>query len=134
VTLYMLDTNIVSDVIRNPAGKVARRIAEVGEDNLCLSIITAAELRYGAAKNGSARLLARVEAVLAHVPILPLDVPADAEYGDIRIRASLESAGQPVGPNDLLIAAHACSLGAVVVTANVGEFQRIRGLKVENWM
>jgi tRNA(fMet)-specific endonuclease VapC len=132
VTLYILDTNIVSDMIRNPAGKVAERIAEVGEDNLCLSIITAAELRYGAAKSGSARLLARVEAVLARVPILPLDVPADAEYGDIR--ASLEAAGQPVGPNDLLIAAHACSLDAVVVTANVGEFQRIRGLKVENWM
>jgi tRNA(fMet)-specific endonuclease VapC len=128
----MLDTNIVFDMIQNPAGKVAKRIAEVGEDNLCLSIITAAELRYGAAKNGSARLLARVEAVLARVPILPLDVPADAEYGDIR--ASLEAAGQPVDPNDLLIAAHACSLGAVVVTANVGEFQRIRGLKVENWM
>jgi tRNA(fMet)-specific endonuclease VapC len=132
VTLYMLDTNIVSDMMRNPAGKVAGHIAEVGEDNLCLSIITAAELRYGAVKNGSARLLARVEAVLARVPILPLDVPADTEYGDIR--AALEAAGLPVGPNDLLIAAHACSLGAVVVTANVGEFQRIRGLKVENWL
>jgi len=128
----MLDTNIVSDMMRNPAGKVARHIAEVGEDNLCLSIITAAELRYGAAKNGSARLLARVEAMLARVPILPLDVPADTAYGDIR--AALEAAGQPVGPNDFLIAAHACSLNAVVVTANVGEFQRIRDLKVENWM
>lgn len=128
----MLDTNTVSDMIRNPAGKIARRIAEVGEDNLCLSIITAAELRYGAAKSGSARLLTRMEAVLARVPILPLDVPVDAEYGDIR--ASLEAAGQPAGPNDLLIAAHARSLGAVVVTANVNEFQRIRGLTVENWM
>jgi tRNA(fMet)-specific endonuclease VapC len=128
----MLDTNIVSDMIRNPAGKIASRIAEVGEDNLCLSIITAAELRYGAAKNGSVRLLARVEAVLARVPILPLGVPADTAYGDIR--ASLEATGQPVGPNDLLIAAHACSLGAVVVTANVNEFRRIQGLTVENWM
>lgn len=65
------------------------------------------------------------------MPILPLDVPADAEYGGIRV--ALEAAGRPIGPNDLLTAAHACSLGAVVVTANVGEFQRIPSLKVENW-
>ena len=128
----MLDTNIVSDMIRHPAGKVAGRIAEAGEDNLCVSIITAAELKYGAAKSGSARLLARVEAVLARVPVLPLDVPADAEYGDIR--ASLEAAGRLIGPNDLLIAAHARSLGAVIVTANAGEFRRVRDLKVENWL
>jgi tRNA(fMet)-specific endonuclease VapC len=128
----MLDTNIVSDMMRNPAGNVARHIAEVGDDNLCLSIITAAELRYGAAKSGSARLSERVEAVLARVPILPLDVATDTEYGDIRV--ALESSGQPIGPNDLLIAAHACSLGAVVVTANVREFQRIPGLTVENWI
>jgi tRNA(fMet)-specific endonuclease VapC len=127
----MLDTNIVSDMMRNPAGKVAGHIARVGEDKLCLSIITASELRYGAAKSGSARLLARVEAVLARVPILPLDVPAHTEYG--HMRAELETAGHPIGPNDLLIAAHACSLAATVVTANAGEFQRIRGLKVENW-
>ena len=82
----MLHTSIVSDMIRHPAGKVAGRIAEVGDDNLCVSIITAAELRYGAAKSGSARLLARVGAVLARVAILPLDVPADVEYGDIRTR------------------------------------------------
>jgi tRNA(fMet)-specific endonuclease VapC len=132
VTLYMLDTNIVSDMIRHPAGRVAGRIAEAGEDNLCVSIITAAELRYGAAKSGSARLLARVEAVLARVPVLPLDVPADAAYDDIR--ASLEAAGRLIGPNDLLIAAHARSLGAVIVTANAGEFRRVRDLKVENWL
>jgi tRNA(fMet)-specific endonuclease VapC len=132
VTLYMLDTNIVSDMIRHPAGRVAGRIAEAGEDNLCVSIVTAAELRYGAAKSGSARLLARVEAVLAQVPILPLDVPADAEYGDIR--ASLEAGGRLIGSNDLLIAAHARSLGAVIVTANAGEFRRVRDLKVENWL
>ena len=128
----MLDTNVVSDMMRNPAGKVMEHIAAVGEGDLCLSIITAAELRYGAAKSGSDRLLARVEAVLERVPVLPLDVPADREYGVIR--AALEATGQSIGPNDLLIAAHACSVGAVVVTANVGEFQRIPGLKVENWV
>ncbi len=84
------------------------------------------------ALSGSSRLLARVEAVLARIPILPLDVPADREYG--AFRAALEAAGQPIGPNDLLIAAHACLMGAVVVTANVGEFERIAGLTVENWI
>ena len=106
-------------------------IAGVGEENLCLSIVTAAELRYGAVKSGSSRLLARVDAVLTRVPILPFDGPADIEYG--RIRLELETTGQPVGPNDLLIAAHARASGATLVTANVGEFRRIRGLNVENW-
>ena len=128
----MLDTNIVSDMVRNPAGKVADHVAKVGEDSLCMSIVTAAELRYGAAKSGSPRLVARVEAVLARVPILPLDVPADAEYGGIR--AKLEAAGQPIGPNDLLIGAHAVATGATMVTANVDESRRIRGLNVENWI
>ena len=128
----MLDTNIVSYMMRDPAGKVADHITEVGEDSLCLSIITAAELRFGAAKSGSSHLLARVEAVLARVPILPLDVPADAEYGGIR--AELEAAGQTIGPNDLLVAAHAYTLGASLITANLSEFRRIRGLKVENWI
>jgi tRNA(fMet)-specific endonuclease VapC len=128
----MLDTNIVSDMMRNPDGKVADRIVRVGEATLCLSIVTAAELRYGAAKSGSSRLLARVDAVLARVPIMPLGTPADAEYA--AIRSLLEATGQPIGANDLLIAAHARTLGATVVTADVREFQRVRGLKVENWI
>ena len=128
MTLYMLDTNIVSDLMRNPAGKVAGHIASVGEDKLCLSIVTAAELRYGAAKSGSSRLLARVEAI----SILPLSVPADAHCGGLR--AELEAAGRPIGPNDLLIAAHAQVHGATLVTANVSEFRRVRGLEVEDWI
>jgi tRNA(fMet)-specific endonuclease VapC len=128
----MLDTNIVSDMMRNPAGRVTARIAEVGENRICLSIITAAELRFGAAKHGSSSLISRVEAILARVVVLGFDVPADSAYA--RIRAELEAAGQPIGPNDLLIAAHATSLDATMVTANVAEFQRVRGLNVENWM
>ena len=128
----MLDTNIVSDMIRNPRGRVPPHIARVGEDRICVSIVTAAELRYGTARSGSARLLERVEAVLARVPVVPLDLPADAEYGGIR--AELEAAGQPIGPNDLLLAAHAYTLRAVFVTANVAEFRRVRGLVVENWL
>ncbi|EEZ32779.1 NtrR2 transcription regulator [Brucella sp. NF 2653] len=130
--LYMLDTNIVSDLARNPHGPVAKHIARVGADAICVSIITACELRYGCAKKGSPRLLAQIEAILDSIEILPLDVSADTEYG--AIRAELEADGKPIGPNDFLIAAHACALGAVLVTANVGEFTRIRKLAVENWL
>ncbi len=119
-------------MVRNPAGKITSHIARVGEDSVSLSIVTAAELRFGAAKSGSSRLLARVEALLRRMPILPLDVPVDAEYGSIR--AALEAAGRPIGPNDLLIGAHARALGATVVTGNIDEFRRIPGLSVENWM
>lgn len=132
MTRYMLDTNIISDLIRNPQGKAARRIGKVGEDNVCTSIIVAAELRYGCAKSGSQRLLKAVEDLLGEINVLPFDVPADVDYGGIR--AELETIGKPIGGNDLLIAAHACAIGAAIVTDNTDEFKRIRGLKVENWL
>ena len=128
---YMLDTNIVSEMIRNPAGRAAQRARATG-DSVYVSVIVAAELRYGCAKKGSPQLLRRVEAFLSEVPVLPFEVPADSEYGVIR--AELEAAGCPFGLNDLLIAAHARAVGATLVTANVGEFRRIRGLNVENWI
>ncbi len=128
----MLDTNIISDLIRNPQGKAAKRVAKAGEDNICTSIIVAAELRYGCAKSGSKRLLQAVEDLLGEISVLPFDIPADAEYGGIR--SELEAAGKPIGSNDLLIAAHAYATGATIVTANVNEFKRIRGLNVENWL
>ena len=132
MTRYLLDTNIISDLIRNPQGKAAKRIARIGEDNICTSIIVAAELRYGCAKSGSKRLLKAVEDLLGEIDVLPFDVPADADYGGIR--SELEAAGKPIGSNDLLIAAHAYATGATVVTANIDEFKRIRGLKAENWL
>jgi tRNA(fMet)-specific endonuclease VapC len=128
----MLDTNIISDLIRNPQGRAAKRIARVGEDNICTSIIVAAELRYGCAKSGSKRLLKAVDDLLGEIHVLPFEVPADAEYGGIR--SELETAGKPIGGNDLLIAAHAYATGTTVVTANTDEFKRIRGLNVENWL
>lgn len=127
----MLDTNIVSEMIRNPAGPAAQRARAAGSA-VCVSVIVAAELRYGCAKKGSAQLLRKIEEFLLEVPVLPFDVPADGEYGSIR--AELEAAGCMIGSNDLLIAAHAQALGATVVTANVGEFRRVRGLNVENWL
>ena len=132
MTRYMLDTNIISDLIKNPHGKAAKRIARVGEGNVCTSIIVAAELRYGCAKSGSKRLLKAVEDILGELTVLPFDVPTDAEYGGIR--AGLESTGRLIGSNDLLIAAHAYTTGATIVTANASEFKRVRGLNVENWL
>jgi tRNA(fMet)-specific endonuclease VapC len=132
VTRYMLDTNILSDLIRNPQGKAARRIAKVGENSICTSIIVAAELRYGCAKSGSTRLRKAVEDLLGEIEVLPFEAPADAGYG--AIRPSLEAAGTPIGGNDLLIAAHAQALGATIVTANRQEFRRVRDVKVENWL
>jgi tRNA(fMet)-specific endonuclease VapC len=129
---YMLDTNIVSDLIQNPAGKAAVRLRAVGDYGLAVSIIVAAELRFGAAKSGSPRLLSRVEAILDTLDVLPFGVPVDAEYANIRVE--LEASGKPIRPNDLLIAAHARSLGTTIVTANANEFSRVRGLNIENWL
>ena len=132
MTVYMLDTNIISDLIRNPQGRAAKRIAKVGEHNICTSIIVAAELRYGCAKSGSKRLFQAVEGLLAEIDVLAFDAPADAEYG--AIRSELERAGKRIGGNDLFIAAHAQATGATIVTANFDEFKRVRGLSVENWL
>ena len=129
---YLLDTNVVSDLIRNPQGRVAEHIRRVGEAQGCTSIIVAAELRYGAAKRGSPRLAAQLEAVLGCLDVLALETPADAAYGLIRTR--LEQAGRPIGSDDLLIAAQAIALGYTIVTDNEGEFARVDGLLRENWL
>ena len=129
---HLLDTNIVSDLVRNPQGRIAARIAEVGEDTVCTSVIVAAELRFGAEKRASARLTAQLERVLDALQILPFEAPADAAYG--RLRAELERAGTPIGGNDMLIAAHAIAAGCAVVTDNTSEFGRVSGLSVLNWL
>jgi tRNA(fMet)-specific endonuclease VapC len=129
---YLLDTKVVSDLVRNPQGKVAARIADVGEESVCTSIIVAAELRYGAARKGSERLLAQLVTVLGALEILPFEKPAEITYGDLRAR--LEAAGKPIGGNDMLIAAHAISLGLTIVTENEREFSRVEGLPFENWL
>jgi len=129
---FLLDTNIVSDLVRHPQGKVVQRIHKVGEVRVCTSIIVAAELRYGAAKRGSTRLSTQLEAVLSALEVLPFESPADVLYASLR--ADLEAAGTPIGANDLLIAAHALALGCTIVTDNEKEFVRVRGLARENWL
>lgn len=129
---YLLDTNVLSELMRHPNGRIAERIRAVGEDQVCTSIIVAAELRYGIAKNASPRLIAALETVLSRIAILALEPPADQTYGTLR--RELEVAGKPIGANDLLIGAQALSAGVVMVTDNDGEFGRITGLKCENWL
>jgi len=129
---YLLDTNVVSDLIRNPEGRVAEHIRKVGEAQVCTSIIVTSELRYGAAKKGSPRLTTQLEAVLGALDVLSFEAPADAAYGLLRTR--LEQAVRPISGNDLLIAAQAIALGYTIVTDNEGEFVRIDGLPRENWL
>jgi tRNA(fMet)-specific endonuclease VapC len=132
VNRYLLDTNIVSDLVRNPQGRVAQRIAQVGEARVCTSIVVSAELHFGAEKKGSPRLKAQLEAVLGVLPVLPLVDDADRRYG--QLRHAIEQQGRPIGGNDMLIAAHALAMDAVLVTANDSEFTRVSGLAVENWL
>lgn len=129
---FLLDTNIVSALVRDPHGLVAQRIREVGEAEVCTSIIVAAELRYGSTTKGSSQLAAQLEAVLGALEVLPFEAPADATYG--LLRARLEQSGQPIGGNDLLIAAQAVTLGLTLVTDNEREFGRIDELPRENWL
>jgi tRNA(fMet)-specific endonuclease VapC len=130
--LHLLDTDTVSDLILRPQGTAAAEVARRGETSICTSIVVAAELRFGAAQRGSPRLARQVEAVLSALRVLPLDEPADRRYAELRLR--LQRQGTPIGPNDMLIAAHALSLGLTVVTGNAGEFSRVPGLAVDNWL
>jgi tRNA(fMet)-specific endonuclease VapC len=130
--LYLLDTNTLSTLIRQPQGRVAERIAEVGEENVMTSVIVAGELRYGAAKRGSRRLTKQVEAVLGALTIRALESDVERTYAAIRV--ALEKNGTPIGAHDMLIAAHARALDAVCVTDNIAEFRRVPTLRVENWL
>src|SRR5690242_21566609 len=120
---YLIDTNVVSDLVRHPQGLISERIREVGEAQICTSIIVAAELRYGASKRGSPRLATQLEAVLGALEVLPFEAPADTTYSLIRTR--LAQIGRPIGGNELLTAAPAAPLGSTVVTDNEREFARI---------
>ncbi|UWZ86018.1 type II toxin-antitoxin system VapC family toxin [Occallatibacter riparius] len=132
---YVLDTNILSDLLKSPAGKVAQKIAGLAiaeRESLATSIVVAAELRYGAAKSGSQILAERIEQLLGAIEVLPLEPDADGHYGIIR--SQLEKTGTVIGANDLLIAAHVLAIDGILVTDNLREFKRVKGLRVENWL
>ena len=129
---YLLDTNIVSDLIRNPKGAASRRLRLVGIDQACVSIVVAAELHYGAEEKGPLSLTKRIEEFLESIRILPLNEPSDRIYA--MVRAQLKKAGRIIGQNDLFIAAHALALDCTLVTDNEEEFSRVPGLRIENWL
>ena len=129
---YLLDTNILSDFIKHPTGRIFSQIQDVGEEKICTSIVVACELRFGAEKSNSFRLKQRIKLAFSIIPVLPL--MADADHNYATIRTHLERQGTPIGSNDLLIAVQAFTLNLTLVTANVREFSRVPNLKVENWL
>ena len=129
---YMLDTNIIAYAINQRPEHVFRRMMAHQPEELCISAITMAELEYGAA-NSSRPNQNRLALMtfLARIQVVPFDSEAAREYGEIRF--SLKKTGNLIGANDLLIAAHAKSLGLILVTNNTREFERVEGLALENW-
>ena len=128
---YLLDTNVVSDLIRRPHGVITKRISLEGEDNVCTSIIVASELRFGTHKRSSKQLTGQLDLVLSTIPVMPFEAPADRLYGKLRVY--LEERGTLIGPNDMLIAAQALALDCTIVTRYVREFSRVPELKVDDW-
>ena len=129
---FLLDTNACIDYFTGRYPGVVARIQGSSPEDLFVSVVVVAELRYGA--NHSARRRAnhsRIDALIEGIEPLDFDLRAADAYG--RVRAQLEAFGTPIGPNDMLIAAHALSRGLTVVTDNTTEFRRVKGLKVENW-
>jgi len=132
---YLLDANIFSDLLKNPTGLAAARMAVATKRDprrIFTSVVVAAEMHYGAKKKGSEKTTADVRGVLANVEILPLGLDVIEHYA--RIRVELERAGTVIGANDLLIAAHALAADLILVTHNLREFSRVKGLKYEDWL
>jgi tRNA(fMet)-specific endonuclease VapC len=130
---YLLDTNILSHVIKQPQSVVAQKVSNLERDVFCTSAIVACELRYGVEKKGSLKLTEKVELLLSQIEVLSLEHPAVSLYYG-QLRAFLEQRGQVIGSNDMLIAAHALALDVILVTDNVDEFKRVPQLQIENWL
>lgn len=129
---FMLDTNLCIDLMRGKSVAAFKRLRSLAVDEAGISTVTLAELKYGASRSSrKAYNESLIIAFCAPLLIVPFDAAAAEAYG--AIRATLESAGTPIGPLDTLIAAHALALGCVLITANVREFERVPGLAVENW-
>jgi len=130
---YMLDTNICSYILKNHPTAVKQKFEEVGAGNICISAIVLAELYYGAARHPKGIVIRReIDNFVSRLVVIPWDENAADHYG--AIRASLEKAGTLVGAMDMLIAAHAKSCDATLVTNNLREFDRIKGLTLLNWV
>ncbi len=132
MTHYLLDTCSVSDALRGEAPKLVSRMAGLPRERFGVSVITEMELRFGLAKLPTGhRYRPIVEEFVRTVDVLPLPPTIARVYGDVR--AELGRRGQPIGPLDTIIASHALAIDATLVTSNVREFRRVKGLRVENW-
>lgn len=129
---YLLDTNIVSEAIKKPNGKIARKLSRLKANSFGLSAIVLCEILYGVGKNPSEKIAKQIRRGMQSIPVL--DFPAGAAQTCGMIRSDLERRGLPIGSNDLLIAAHAIHANLTLVSDNVKEFERVPGLKLENWM
>lgn len=127
---FMLDTDHVSYAIRGH-GNVGQKLLAKRPSEICVSALTIAELRYGADRRGSPKLHGLIDKFTESIDIVPFTEQAALAYG--RLASHLAGSGTPIGQLDTLIAAHAVSLGATLVTNNMKHFCRIQGLKVENW-
>ena len=128
---YLLDTNICIYVLKNHPPALRERFNQYAEQ-LCISSVTLAELYYGGEKSARpTQNLTNIEGFVARLECLPFAEKAAAHYGEIR--AQLERAGTPIGPYDLMIAGHARSEGLVLVSNDVRDFERVAGLRLENW-
>ena len=130
--IYMLDTNICIYIIKKKPIQVFEKLISLNPGQVGISSITLAELQYGVAKSTNSKSNSEaLEKFLVPLEILEFDSLAAVEYG--RIRTNLEKNGTPIGPMDLLIAANAIAENLVLVTNNEREFERVEGLKIENW-
>ena len=128
---YMLDTNIVIYTLKNRPERV-RKLFNQHQGQMCISVVTLGELIFGAEHSRQVeRNLADIEAMVARLEVLPFDDKSAYHFG--QLRAELYRAGQPIGAYDMMIAGHARSSGLRLVTSNVKEFSRVRGLFIENW-
>jgi tRNA(fMet)-specific endonuclease VapC len=132
VARYLLDTNILADLIKSPGGRVKQRIARVGEENICTSVIVACELRLGARMKSAALLTERIEQLLQAIQVLPLEEDIDRTYA--HVRTMLDKSGRSIGANDVLIGAHALKEGCILVTRGMSGFSSIAGLTVQDWL
>ena len=128
---FMLNTDSVSFALRGQ-GRVASQILERRPSEICISALTLAELRYGAARRNSKRLHALIDAFMSNISVMPFDETCAAHFGVVA--SGLAQRGSPIGEFDALIAAHALALELTLVTNNVKHFTRVAGLRVDNWM
>ncbi|WP_296492297.1 type II toxin-antitoxin system VapC family toxin [Rhodoferax sp.] len=133
--LYLLDTNVISDLMRNPTGTAAQQALSIAANEpnskVCTSVVVQCELLFGLRRRTNPRWSTQYERVMASIDVLALESAVATHYAELR--TDLELSGTPIGPNDTLIAAHALALGATLVSGDA-EFARVPGLQLENWL